>query len=84
MDCGYLSFPGDVLSGSVHHAEAAVRPEAAAHRPLRSGRSGPSSGRGQLLCEGAAVSLTPFLISFCFKASVWELKHVDAAGFYSP
>lgn len=50
--------PGHVLPGSVHHPEAAVRPEPAAHRPLRSGRSGPGSGRRQLLREGTTVSLS--------------------------
>lgn len=47
---------GDVLPRSVHHAEAAVRPEAAAHGALRSGRSGPGSGSRQLLRERTAVS----------------------------
>lgn len=36
----YVLSAGDVLPGSVHHPEAAVRPEAAAHRPLRPGCTG--------------------------------------------
>lgn len=49
-------FAGNVLPGSVHHPEAAVRPEAATHRPLRPGCSGPCAGSRQLLRERAAVS----------------------------
>lgn len=46
---------GDVLPGPVHHPEAAVRSEAAAHCPLLPRRTGPGAGSRQLLRQRAAV-----------------------------
>lgn len=55
-NCAALPPPaGDVLPGPVHHPEAAVRSEAAAHCPLLPRRAGPGAGSGQLLRQRAAV-----------------------------
>lgn len=54
--CNCESLPaGDVLPGPVHHPEAAVWSEAAAHRPLLPRWAGPGSGSRQLLRQRAAV-----------------------------
>ncbi len=68
-DCAFLTwftcdgFPaGDVLPRSVHHAEAAVWPEAATHRPLLPGCTGAVAGSRQLLCQGASVRFRFFRV----------------------